>query len=112
MARQISSAPSSTRLCTTPTPARIGGGAAAYMSSQASRSTASIWAIFAGSIIVPLPLDRRFVSPCGRCPDDNRLAGLQHRRVAAGELVDAAILAPHGILADLSVTAAGEPERQ
>src|ERR1700730_12745136 len=82
------------------------------MSSQASRSTASIWAICAGSIIVPLPLDRRAVSSRRRRPDDDRLASLQNRRIAAGELVDAAILAPHGILADWTVFAAGKPERR
>src|SRR4029077_9941171 len=82
------------------------------MSSQASRSTASIWAICAGSIIVPLTLDGRAVSPGRRRPDDDRLPCLQHRRVAARELVDAAILAPHSVLADLSVPAAAKPERR
>src|SRR6476659_5429757 len=82
------------------------------MSSQASRSTASIWAICAESIIAPLPLGRHAVSPRRRRSDDDRLASFQHRRIAAGELVDAAILAPHSVLADLSVSAAGKPERR
>src|SRR5439155_25941413 len=51
------------------------------------------------------------ISPRGRRPDDDGLAGVEHRCGAAGELFGPPILAAHRVLADLARAAAGEPER-
>src|SRR5262249_29522914 len=51
------------------------------------------------------------VAARGRCLDDHRLAGVDHRRVGAFQLLDRAVLATHGVFADLAGFAAGEPER-
>src|SRR5215469_9646399 len=42
--------------------------------------------------------------------DDDRLTRLQHGGVAASKFFDAAIVAPHPILADLTVPASRKPE--
>ena len=44
--------------------------------------------------------------------DDDGFAGVDGRGVAAGELFNAAVLPPHRIFADLTVAAAGKPERR
>ena len=44
--------------------------------------------------------------------DDDRLAGVDHGRVAALQPLHAAVLAAHPVLADLTSLAAGKPERR
>ena len=52
------------------------------------------------------------ISPRGRGLDDDRLAGVDHGRVAAFELLDRAVLAPHRVLARLTGLAARHAERR
>src|SRR5580704_16771118 len=44
--------------------------------------------------------------------DDDRFAGIDDGGVAALQLIDAAIIASHRVLADLTIAAAGESERR
>src|SRR5262245_57479241 len=52
------------------------------------------------------------VSAGGRRLDDQRLAGVDHGRVAALQLLDASVLAAHGVLSDLAVLAARQSKRR
>src|SRR5262249_61690948 len=51
------------------------------------------------------------ISARGRRLDDDRLAGIDDGGVAARKLLDAAVVAPHGVLADLAGFASGQAER-
>src|SRR4029077_8006409 len=52
------------------------------------------------------------ISPRRRRLDDDRLAGVDHGRVAAFEFFDSAVLAAHGIFSRLTRLAARHPERR
>src|SRR5262249_17590141 len=51
------------------------------------------------------------ISARGRRLDDDRLAGIDDGGAAARKLLPAAVVAPHGVLADLAGFASGQAER-
>src|ERR1700722_12797335 len=53
---------------------------------------------------------RLAISACRRGLDDDRFAGIEHGGGAAFECLDTAVLASHGILADVAVLTAGKPK--
>src|SRR5207245_1912445 len=64
----------------------------------------------APSVLLRRKVRRLAISAGGWRPDDDGLAGVEHRRGAAGELFDPPGLAAHRVFADLARAAAGEPE--
>src|ERR1700734_2465528 len=93
-------------------PARAIATAAILGSRRSSKSSARWNAAAARSRRFRSASRRLAVAARGRRLDDDCFAGIDHGGIAAFKLFDRTVLAPHAVLADLAVAAAGEPERR